>query len=75
MHVLLMISLLVAEIPHHLYSSFCQRETVDSVYNECVAEAAAEFGRDSEAGTCYLMADWAYGVSLWNFLNFILTRL
>ena len=74
MHVLLMISLLVAEIPHHLFSSFCQRETVDSVYNECAVEAAAEFGKDSEAGTCYLMADWAYGVSLLELSQFYLDK-
>ena len=74
MHLLLMLFLLNAEIPQHLYSSFCERETVDSVYNKCVAEADSEFGKDSEAGACYLIADWAYGVSLLELSQFYLDK-
>ena len=61
---LLIYLLILAEIPSELYSSFCTKDVVDSVYNECRIEAESEFGKDAAVGTDYLMADWAYRVSL-----------
>ena len=61
---LLTLLLILADIPQALFSSFCSKEVVDSVYNECRIEAESEFGKDAAVGTDYLMADWAYRVSL-----------
>lgn len=47
-----------------LYSSFCGKEVIDSVYTDCRNTAANDYPQDTDAGTDYLMADWAYGVSL-----------
>ena len=55
---------ILAVIPQELYSSFCSKDVVDSVYNEFRIEAESEFGKDASVGADYLMADWAYGVSL-----------
>lgn len=61
---LLLFALLTAVIPHELYSSYFSKEVVDSVYNEIRIQAEDEFGKDASVGVDYLMADWAYGVSL-----------
>ena len=55
-----------------MYSSFCSKEVVDSVYNEFRIQADDEFGRDASVGADYLMADWAYGVSLLDLADFCL---
>ena len=61
---LLFFALLATVIPQEMYSSFCSKEVVDSVYNEFRIQADDEFGKDASVGADYLMADWAYGVSL-----------
>ena len=61
---LLFFALLAVVIPHEMYSSYCSKEVVDSVYNELRIQAEDEFGKDASVGADYLMADWAYGVSL-----------
>ena len=61
---LLFFALLAAVIPHEMYSSYFSKEVVDSVYNEFRIQADDEFGKDASVGADYLMADWAYGVSL-----------
>ena len=61
---LLFFALLAVVIPHEMYSSYCSKEVVDSVYNEFRIQADDEFGKDASVGADYLMADWAYGVSL-----------
>ena len=61
---LLLFALLAVVFPHEMYSSYCSKETVDSVYNELCIQAEDEFGKDASVGADYLMADWAYGVSL-----------
>lgn len=61
---LLLFALLAVVIPHEMYSSYCSKEVVDSVYNELRIQAEDEFGKDASVGADYLMADWAYGVSL-----------
>ena len=61
---LLFFALLAVVIPHEMYSSYCSKEVVDSVYNEFRIQAEDEFGKDASVGADYLMADWAYGVSL-----------
>ncbi len=69
---LLTLLLMIADIPQEMFSSFCTQEVVDSVYNECRIEAGSEFGDDASAGTYYLMADWAYGVSLLDLTDYLL---
>lgn len=64
MHLLLAILLLIAEIPQELYSSYCDKHVIDSVYNECRQMAAKDYPADAGAGADYYLADWAYGVSL-----------
>ena len=61
---MLLFALLAAVIPHEMYSSCFSKEVVDSVYNEIRIQAEDEFGKDASVGVDYLMADWAYGVSL-----------
>lgn len=38
---------ILAVIPQELYSSFCSKDVVDSVYNEFRIEAESEFGKDA----------------------------
>ena len=61
---MLLFALLAAVIPHEMYSSYFSKEVVDSVYNEIRIQAEDEFGKDASVAVDYLMADWAYGVSL-----------
>ena len=56
--------ILIADIPQELYSSYCNREVIDSVYTDCRQTAIQDYPDNADAGTDYLMADWAYGVSL-----------
>ena len=63
---MLLFALLAAVIPHEMYSSYFSKEVVDSVYNEIRIQAEDEFGKDASVGVDYLMADWAYGVSLFD---------
>ena len=63
---MLTILLIIADIPQELYSSYCDKHVVDSVYNECRRMAAEDYPADADAGTDYYLADWAYGVSLLN---------
>ena len=69
---LLFFALLATVIPQEMYSSFCSKEVVDSVYNEFRIHADDEFGKDASVGADYLMADWAYGVSLLDLADFCL---
>lgn len=66
MHAFLTLIAVIVALPSEMYSSFCEKETIDSVYNEISVKAKDEFGRDADVGIDYLMADWAYGVSLLN---------
>lgn len=74
MHMLSILVVLIAGIPQSLFSSYCTEEVVDSVYKEASRKAADEFGKDADSGTCYLMADWAYGVSLLDMSQFLLNK-
>lgn len=56
--------LMIADIPQQMYSSYCNEEVIDSVYSSCRQIAEEDYPADMDAGTAYLMADWAYGVSL-----------
>ena len=69
---LLFFALIATVIPQAMFSSFCSKEVVDSVYNEFRIQADDEFGRDASVGADYLMADWAYGVSLLDLADFCL---
>lgn len=64
MSFLLTLLILIADIPQELYSSYCNREVIDSVYTDCRQTAIQDYPDNADAGTDYLMADWAYGVSL-----------
>lgn len=64
MSLLLTILLMIADIPQELYSSYCDKHVIDSVYNECRRMAAEDYPADADAGADYCLADWAYGVSL-----------
>ena len=64
MHLLLAILLIITEIPQELYSSYCDKHVIDSVYNECRQMAVEDYPANADAGADYYMADWAYGVSL-----------
>ncbi|MBO7192340.1 MAG: LuxR family transcriptional regulator [Bacteroidales bacterium] len=68
----LFFAMLVAVIPHEMYSSYCSKEVVDSVYNEFRIQAKDEFGKDASIGADYLMADWAYGVSLLDLADYFI---
>lgn len=64
MYLLLTILLIIADIPQELYSSYCDKHVIDSVYSECRRMAAEDYPADEDAGADYCLADWAYGVSL-----------
>ena len=64
MSLLLTILLIIADIPQELYSSYCDKHVIDSVYSECRRMAAEDYPADADAGADYCLADWAYGVSL-----------
>lgn len=64
MSFLLTLLILIADIPQELYSSYCNIEVIDSVYTDCRQTAIQDYPDNADAGTDYLMADWAYGVSL-----------
>ena len=55
---------LTVSFPSEMYSTYCSAEVVDSLYHEFSIQAEEEYGADASVGTEYLMADWAYGVSL-----------
>lgn len=63
---MLLFALLIffSDIPDSLYSSYCTKEVVDSIYTDCRCQASEYYPTDSDAGAKYLLADWAYGVSL-----------
>ena len=63
---MLLFALLIffSDIPDSLYSSYCTKEAVDSIYADCRCQASGYYPADSDAGAKYLLADWAYGVSL-----------
>lgn len=64
MRFLFTLLILFADFPQEMFSSYCSREVIDSVYADCRNSAVKEYPEDTEAGTDYLFADWAYGVSL-----------
>lgn len=64
MKILFTLIVLLADIPSSLYDSYCTKETIDSVYSASRVEAEADYAGDADAATCYLIADWAYNVSL-----------
>ena len=60
----LLFAVLAVMFPPEMYSSFCSAEVVDSLYHEFTIQAEEEYEKDASVGADYLMADWAYGVSL-----------
>lgn len=64
MHLLFTLLLVISEIPTELYSSFCSKDALDSVYTDCRQMAVKDYPGDVDAGAEYYLADWAYGVSL-----------
>lgn len=58
------ILLTLSDIPQELYSSYCSKDVIDSVYTECHQMAINDYPDNVDAGTDYYVADWAYGVSL-----------
>lgn len=56
--------LIIADLPQELYSSYCSKDVIDSVYTECKQMAMNDYPDNVDAGTEYYLADWAYGVSL-----------
>ena len=39
MRILFLLMLLIADVPLDFFSSYCSKETVDSVYNDCYIKA------------------------------------
>lgn len=74
MRILFLLMLLIADVPLDFFSSYCSKETVDSVYNDCYIKAVDEFGEDAPTGTYYLMADWAYATSLLDLSQYCLDK-
>lgn len=74
MQLLFILLLSLADIPMELYSSFCGKEVIDSVYTDCRNTAANDYPQDTDAGTDYLMADWAYGVSLMDLSEYCIEK-
>lgn len=66
MSIILSIFLLLADIPHELYKQYCTKEVVDSVYASCSDLAEIDYKDNVEAGTDFLMADWAFNENLIN---------
>lgn len=64
MHLLFTLLILLSDIQQEMYSSYCTYETLDSIYTDCRQTALKDYPDDVDAGAEYLMADWAYGVSL-----------
>lgn len=73
MDILFTLLVLLADIPAGFYDTYCSKETVDSVYAECMAEAKAEYDQDAEVAASYYMADWAYNVSLLDLSDYFIT--
>lgn len=73
MDILFTLLVLLADIPAGFYDTYCSKETVDSVYAECMAEAKAEYHQDAEVAASYYMADWAYNVSLLDLSDYFIT--
>ena len=66
MTILLSLVLLLADIPQELYKQYCTEEVVDSVYVACSNLAGIDYKDNVEAGTAFLMADWAFNENLIN---------
>lgn len=73
MDILFTLLVLLADIPAGFYDTYCSKETVDSVYAECMAEAKAEYDQDAEVAASYYMADWAYNMSLLDLSDYFIT--
>ena len=66
MSIFLTLFLLLTDIPQELYRQYCTEEVVDSVHTACVDLARIDYKDDVEAGTAFLMADWAFNENLIN---------
>lgn len=73
MDIIFTLLVMLADIPAGFYDTYCSKETVDSVYAECMAEAKAEYDQDAEVAASYYMADWAYNVSLLDLSDYFIT--
>lgn len=73
MDILFTLLVLLADIPAGFYDTYCSKETVDSVYAKCMAEAKAEYDQDAEVAASYYMADWAYNMSLLDLSDYFIT--
>ena len=62
------------ELPQELYLQNCPKDVVDSVYMECGIQAETEYDSDSQPGTDYLMADWAFGENLLDLSEYCINR-
>ena len=64
MPIIISLLLIIADIPQELYTTYCSKDVIDSVYTECRQMAINDYPDNVDAGTDYYVADWAYGVSL-----------